>query len=61
MTHEQRAEDTVRRCREMRASHEAIMRAALAQMPVEDGMGLLAKLYREWLERQQEAAHRRNT
>lgn len=48
------AEHALRGARKLRASNEAIMRAALSQMPMPDGMALLDKLRTEWMQRHQE-------
>ena len=57
--HTRHAERTVTRCRDMGASTEAIVRAALGQVPDATALDILSRLHHEVLERQQRAAHNR--
>jgi hypothetical protein len=52
-----RAERTVAKCRDLNASHEAIVRAALDQVARPAAMAIVQKLHCEFLEQQQAATH----
>lgn len=52
-----RAERTVANFRDMNASHEAIVRAALDKVARPAAMEIVQRLHREFLEQQQAATH----
>jgi hypothetical protein len=45
------------KCHRLKVSGEAVMRAQLMQMPLDDGLAIIAKLQSEWITRKQEQAH----